>query len=81
VWKEAGWDAAVGVPVGIITLEDVLEELMQVGGIVRCTCAGVGVGGGWREAECDAAVGMPVRIITLEDVIFGGTDAGGWADA
>jgi hypothetical protein len=26
-------------------------------------------------------VGMPVRIITLEDVIFGGTDAGGWADA
>jgi hypothetical protein len=30
VWKEAGWDAAVGVPVGIITLEDVLEELMQV---------------------------------------------------
>lgn len=31
VWREAGWDAAGGVPVGIITLEDVLEELMQVG--------------------------------------------------
>lgn len=30
VWQEAGWDAAAGVPVGIITLEDVLEELMQV---------------------------------------------------
>lgn len=30
VWRDAGWDAAVGVPVGVITLEDVLEELMQV---------------------------------------------------
>jgi CBS domain containing-hemolysin-like protein len=30
VWREAGWDAAGGVPVGVITLEDVLEELMQV---------------------------------------------------
>jgi hypothetical protein len=32
LWREAGWDAAGGVPVGIITLEDVLEELMQVRG-------------------------------------------------
>lgn len=30
VWREAGWNAAGGVPVGVITLEDVLEELMQV---------------------------------------------------
>jgi hypothetical protein len=36
LWREAGWDAAGGVPVGIITLEDVLEELMQVCvGVVR----------------------------------------------
>jgi hypothetical protein len=37
VWREAGWDAAGGVPVGVITLEDVLEELMQVcGALKRC---------------------------------------------
>jgi hypothetical protein len=42
VWKEAGWDAESGVPVGVITLEDVLEELMQVG--LLCVCWG----GGWQ---------------------------------
>jgi hypothetical protein len=71
-----------GVPVGSITLEDVLEELMQVRG-----CAVLCCGVAWcAVARCsvlwwgllhwgdltvgwDAAGGVPVGIITLEDVL------------